>query len=461
MKKFFDDFKKEIKFKTAGPGKKLTEESSAKAPAVQTVNQTKPRSAPNEGAQRAGAAALARIEQQHKPRPQTSQDAIRNQVKRELEAEAAMEHRNADASNDAVKPAESFSVSGVYFICPLTGKMLKKSERESCIKEAILLRFSENPVEASVMMIHTFNKDKEKVKVAVDIISKYIDNICKNPTEEKYRKIKVSNKIFQVSIRYIDNICKNPTEEKYRKIKVSNKIFQEKVSVIEGSREFLQALGFESVALPVDGQEDTEEFLVLAEQDAAALEQIKEKKEQLQNGQPVRAKLDHQVQAFRPSQHAACFDLPPDFYNLTAEELKREQQMKSEVVERNAMLRTKAMREKDEQRERRKYNYALLRVRLPDGNILQGTFFAWDKVAVLYQFVRDSLENGWQPFELIGPGSQKLKDEDVAINECNLVPTALLTFSWDAAVQADIAAAGGQSNPVLKPELLKNLKTLS
>lgn len=30
------------------------------------------------------------------------------------------------------------------------------------------------------------------------------------------------------------------------------------------------------------------------------------------------------------------------------------------------------MREKDEQRERRKYNYALLRVRLPDGNILQG-----------------------------------------------------------------------------------------
>lgn len=45
---------------------------------------------------------------------------------------------------------------------------------------------------------------------------------------------------------------------------------------------------------------------------------------------------------------------------------------RNEIVERNAMLRTKAMREKDEQRERRKYNYALLRVRLPDGNILQG-----------------------------------------------------------------------------------------
>lgn len=51
-----------------------------------------------------------------------------------------------------------------------------------------------------------------------------------------------------------------------------------------------------------------------------------------------------------------------------------------------------------------------------------GTFFAWDKVAVLYQFVRDSLENGWQPFELMAPGGQKLKEgEDVALNECNLV----------------------------------------
>lgn len=30
------------------------------------------------------------------------------------------------------------------------------------------------------------------------------------------------------------------------------------------------------------------------------------------------------------------------------------------------------MREKDEQREMRKYNYTLLRVRFPDGYILQG-----------------------------------------------------------------------------------------
>lgn len=36
------------------------------------------------------------------------------------------------------------------------------------------------------------------------------------------------------------------------------------------------------------------------------------------------------------------------------------------------MLRTKAMREKEGQREMKKYNYTLLRVRFPDGYILQG-----------------------------------------------------------------------------------------
>uniref|UniRef100_A0A8C1JH33 UBX domain-containing protein 6 n=1 Tax=Cyprinus carpio TaxID=7962 RepID=A0A8C1JH33_CYPCA len=438
MKKFFDDIKKDIKFKSAGPGKKLTDDGSSKPQAPKAPHRA-PRKTPTEGAERAGAAALARIEHQHRPVLKTSQDAIRNQGKlldfslMDLQVLVNTDSHSVVGSGVPQKDLSCFSVSGVFFICPLTGKTLRKTEREMHIKEAILMRFSEDAIEASIMMIHTFNKDKEKVKAALDIISKYVENICKNPTEEKYRKIKLSNKVFQ-----------------------------EKVSVIEGSREYLQALGFESTTLQVDGEDRTEEFLVLPAQESEALEQLKVHLERLQKGEPVRAKLDRQTQVFRPSKHATHFELPPDFYNLTAEELKREQQLKSEIVERNTMLRTKAMREKDEQRERRKYNYALLRVRLPDENILQGTFLAWERVAALYQFVRDSLENGWQPFELMAPGGQKLKEEEeLALNECNLAPAALLTFSWDAAVQADIAAAGGKTAVLLKAALLENIKTLS
>ncbi|KAG9343229.1 hypothetical protein JZ751_014208 [Albula glossodonta] len=284
-------------------------------------------------------------------------------------------------------------------------------------------------------------------------------------------------------IRYIDNILNNPSEEKYRKIKLRNKVFQrtgplssvccmtyppspclpqDKVSTLEGSREFLQALGFESTTLPVDGQEDAEEFLRLEEQDPRVLELMREGRDRLQSGEPIRAQLDRQPQAFQPSPHATRFELPSDFYSLTAEELKREQQLRTEAVERSTMLRTRAMREQDQQRERKKYNYALLRVRLPDGMLLQGTFLARERVAALFQFVRESLADGWQPFELVAPGGHRLKEEEeVALNECSLVPSALLSLSWDTTVQTDISAAEGQDVLLLKPELLESIQTIS
>ena len=59
-----------------------------------------------------------------------------------------------------------------------------------------------------------------------------------------------------------------------------------------------------------------------------------------------------------------------------------------------------------------------------------GTFYAWDKVPALFQFVRESLVDGWQPFELIAPGGQKLNEaDDVALAECNLVSTEALKES--------------------------------
>lgn len=41
------------------------------------------------------------------------------------------------------------------------------------------------------------------------------------------------------------------------------------------------------------------------------------------------------------------------------------------------------------------------------------------------------------------------------------VPSAVVTLSWDEAVLADIAAAGGQKMSELKPDLLENIMNLS
>ncbi|KAM9245039.1 UBX domain-containing protein 6 isoform 2-T2 [Dugong dugon] len=388
----------------------------------------------------AAAAALARLEQkQPRGRGPVSQDSIRSQVRKELAAEATVSGSPESPGTHVVpEPREEGSahlaVPGVYFTCPLTGATLRKDQRDAHIKEAILLHFSTDPVAASIMKIHTFNRDRDRVKLGVDTIAKYLDNIHLHPEEEKYQKIKLQNKVFQ-----------------------------ERIHCLEGTHEFFEAVGFQKVLLPVPDQEDPEEFYVLGEEARAQPQNLERHKEQLLGAEPVRARLDRQRRVFRPSPLATQFDLPGDFFTLTAEEIRREQRLRADAVERLSVLRTKAMREKEEQREMRKYTYTLLRVRLPDGCLLQGTFYARERLSALYGFIREALHNDWLPFELLASGGQRLsEDENPAFNECGLVPSALLTFSWDPAVLQDMKAAGAEPDrSVLKPELLSVIENLS
>ncbi|XP_025787208.1 UBX domain-containing protein 6 [Puma concolor] len=244
---------------------------------------------------------------------------------------------------------------------------------------------------------------------------------------------------------------------------LQNRVFQERINCLEGTHEFFEAVGFQKALLPVPDQEGPEEFYVLSEAALAQPRSLRKHKEQLLVAEPVRATLARQRRVFRPSPLASQFDLPGDFFSLTAEEVKREQRLRSEAVERLSVLRTKAMREREEQRERRRYTYTLLRVRFPDGCLLQGTFYARERVAALYAFVREALQSDWLPFELLASGGQRLSEEESpAFDECGLVPSALLTFSWDAALLEDLRAAGAEpDSSILKPELLSTIEKLS
>ncbi|NXU20793.1 UBXN6 protein, partial [Pardalotus punctatus] len=441
MRKFFQEIKADLKFKTAGPGQRLSEPSRAPKEKPKAEVAPKPRQAPTDEAQRAAAAALARLELKPKGKaPSSSQEAIRSQGRSglgelRLRGARGQRARLENQPGTALEGAAAPSVPGVYFICPLTGDVVRKDQKEKHLREAIEAYFSVDPVAASIMEIHTFNKDREKVRVCVETMAKYLDNIYLHPEEEKYRKIKLQNKVFQ-----------------------------ERISCLEGTHRFFQAVGFEKQTLPVPGQgknSGTEEYYVLKEEMLSRLEELEESKAQLLSAEPVRAQLHRQLTVFQPSPAAARFELPHDFFSLTAEELRREQRLRTEAVEKASMLRTRAMREKEEQREMRKYNYTLLRVRFPDGYILQGTFYARESVSVLYSFVREALRDDWLPFELLGPGGLKLTDENLAFNECGLVPSALLSLAWDAAVMADVEVAAEEQRSPLRPELLARVQTLS
>ncbi|KMZ60843.1 hypothetical protein ZOSMA_56G00740 [Zostera marina] len=58
-------------------------------------------------------------------------------------------------------------------------------------------------------------------------------------------------KAFQTLLTYIGNIVKNPNEEKFRKIRLTNPSFQDRVGSLKGGVEFLQICGFEKL----DGDE--------------------------------------------------------------------------------------------------------------------------------------------------------------------------------------------------------------
>ncbi|KAK9146010.1 hypothetical protein Sjap_005913 [Stephania japonica] len=52
---------------------------------------------------------------------------------------------------------------------------------------------------------------------------------------------------FQTLLTYVGNVAKNPNEEKFRKIRLSNPSFQDRVGSLEGGIAFLEHCGFEKI----------------------------------------------------------------------------------------------------------------------------------------------------------------------------------------------------------------------
>ena len=71
-----------------------------------------------------------------------------------------------------------------------------------------------------------------------------------------------------------------------------------------------------------------EEFLVLPREKAEAVSDLETYKELLESGETLPLKLDRNLQVFKPSFKATTFDLPDSFFNLSVDEIRREQKAK-------------------------------------------------------------------------------------------------------------------------------------
>ncbi|EFN88487.1 UBX domain-containing protein 1 [Harpegnathos saltator] len=256
--------------------------------------------------------------------------------------------------------------------------------------------------------------------------------------------------------KYLENIIKDPVMEKYWKIRMSNRIFQEKILPVEGALDFLKAAGFDQKVLRHN--ENEEDFLVW-NPDNCNIEELVILSDALKSAEQIPIELDRNLQVLMPCQARVRNELPPSFFTISPEEIKREQQLRTEAVERNQMLRTKAMREKDEQRILRRYKFAVLRIKFPDGLILQGTFMVHEKFRNVLEFVTENLAYHEVPFSLMTPDGIKLVEEclEKTLLELRLIPTAILEFSWNT---SDGSSCSNMPTGYLKEEILSYIQSI-
>lgn len=405
MSSFIKNLIAKHKEKKYGKGHRLGDTPSQPAPTsrVPATSSQNVSSSKSEAARLAGEAALQRLQNSNKPARPRPVTAGPQHSKTEMDKAIALKdhyfgHQEI-VDNVSLRPkAKIYFTSSVF----QPGEKYPIEEVEDKIEQNLIQNLEMEPILVSVTLLLTANhKNKEKLDKCVEILNKFVDNIINNPSEEKYRKIRLENPIFKdkvYSCKYADMVLKKS--------------------------------GFEARTIKLDDGKDDDVFMF----EANDLEKLESLKSALAIAEPIVPELDREIKVLKIQESSRMndFSLSDDFFNLKIEELRKEQALRNEAVEKAGMLRTKAMRERDEQIELRRYNYSIIRIKFPDDFILQAIFKSKEKFDVLYELVQNSLSFDNIPFELIGHSIKRPNGNNglmgLSLAEIGLAPSALLYF---------------------------------
>jgi len=245
-------------------------------------------------AKKARDAAMDRLMSTNKNKPlNISATAIKAQARKELEeekkteAESSQQQQLQQQQQKKDSERKDFATDGVFFSCPLISEeVLPKKDWQPIIKSFLYEQLPGDPGLTACLIIKNCN-----------VIVRAEDCI------ETLKK-------------YLSNIIADPSAEKFQRIRMSNRIYSEKVANVEGSMEFMMAAGFREEMC------DGENFLVWSPE--IPIEILIELVEALDNCEVIQLELDRNLRVLLPSQ-VANNSLPPEFYRITPEELKKEQ----------------------------------------------------------------------------------------------------------------------------------------
>ncbi|PIN13008.1 putative ubiquitin regulatory protein [Handroanthus impetiginosus] len=278
---------------------------------------------------------------------------------------------------------------------------------------------------------------------------------------------KPSDGSVEVVMRLLRNVVKEPENAKFRKIRMGNPKIKEAIGDVAGGVELLECIGFEWK------EEGGEMWLVMDDPSQQRLGLVKnvimllepKKAEEFPSPAPAKIeeriepkKVDRQVRVFFsvPESVAAKIELPDSFYNLSAEELKREADARKKKIEESKLLIPKSYREKQAKAAKKQYKKTVIRIQFPDGVVLQAIFSPLELTGALYEFVSSALKDPSLEFELLHPVLIKRRviphfpaagERGVTLEDEDLVPAALIKFK---PIETDEVVFTGLRNELLE-----------
>jgi UBX domain-containing protein 6 len=243
------------------------------------------------------------------------------------------------------------------------------------------------------------------------------------------------DKCLEILNKLVDNIIKNPTEEKYRKIRIENEHIKQKLLTCKYIDLLLDTLGFQLNQQYNDDLKQNENVYLFNIDKLSNLDEFKKIQDY---AKPIKPELDRNVKVYTSAQENELNpirynNLSEDFYYANKSDVKNEMKQMESNLEKMQMLRTKAMRERDEHLEQRKYVYCVIRVKFSNDLFLQAIFHTNETLQTLYSFIKSCLVDESLSFDLILPASTSLFNSnkytmDMTLNEVGLAPASLLHF---------------------------------
>lgn len=133
-------------------------------------------------------------------------------MKRELEQKRRAQQnvekdyvQSEEKAENTVKDNSLLAVTNIYYRCPyLSDEILSQDEWNVKIKEFLYEQLKgEDKGLISCLIIQNCNSKKNRINACVETLGKYLENIINNPEEEKYQKIRMQNRIFQVILLFL------------------------------------------------------------------------------------------------------------------------------------------------------------------------------------------------------------------------------------------------------------------